>query len=154
MPKIFALRDRLQAVQEYLNDNEEELEIFPEKHFSKGSRHLKSSIPLVESETNCTLGENDNRIFGEVLVAGPSTFYKEDYLQDGCNNTTNDNDPKEEGLINVSSPLNEANPEENSTNNNQIKSAIETSNNKNNLPEKSQKTSSYVPLNGKSNYIR
>ena len=153
MPKIFALRDRLQAVQEYLNDNEEELEIFPEKHFSKGSRHLKSSIPLAESETNCTLGENDNRIFGDVLVAGPSTFSKEDYPQDGCNNTTNDVNLREEGLINVSRPLIEANLEENSTNNYQIKSAIETSNNENNLPEKSQKTSSYVPVNGKSNYI-
>ena len=68
MPKIFALRDRLQAVQEYLNDNEEQLEIFPEKHFSKGSRHLKSSIPLVESETHCTLEENANRIFGEIFA--------------------------------------------------------------------------------------
>ena len=151
MPKIFALRDRLQAVQEYLIDYEEQLEIFPEKHFSKGSRHLKSSIPSVESETNCTLGENDNRIFGEVLVAGPSTFNNEDYKQDGCNNTTNEYKLKEEDTINVSSPVIEENPEENSTNNYQIKSAIETSNNENNLPEKSQKTSSYVPLNGKSN---
>ena len=152
MPKIFALRDRLQAVQEYLNDNEEHLEIFPEKHFSKSSRHLKSSIPLVETETNCTLEENANRIFEEVLVAEPNTFSKEDYLPDGCNNTTTDHDFREEGIINVTSPLMKENLEENSTNKYQINSAIETSINENNLPEKSQKTSFYVPLNGKSIY--
>ena len=157
MPKIFALRDRLQAVQEYLNDNEEELEIFPEKqHFSKGSfqhtKHLKSSLPLVESETNCVIGENDQGLFGEELGAEKSPLSSDEYIEEGCNNTKNDFNLKSDVTINVSRLQIEENPEEKERNNYQIKSAIETSINENNLPEKSQETSTYVPLNGKSNY--
>ena len=58
MPKIFALRDRLQAVQEYLNDNEDELEIFPEKYLTKNSRDTKYSLPLVKSDPCSSLSEN------------------------------------------------------------------------------------------------
>ena len=65
MPKIFALRDRLLAVQESLTGNEGELEIFPEKRFKEDPSVPMYNGTITESSTNKSPGETSTPIFGE-----------------------------------------------------------------------------------------
>ena len=139
MPKIFALRDRLLAVQEYLNDNEEGLEIFPEKSFSKDPRNPKYALPLVEAGPSCSLGENDNRIFGEELVAERTDFPSDDYIEKQCcDNQGNHNSAQD--ISKVTNPR-LVDQFEVAIRLNQRKSAIETSKNENELPTINQEIS-------------
>ena len=150
MPKIFALRDRLQAVQDFLIDTEEELQIFPDKqNFSKGNNHLKCSLPLVETAPSCFSGENEIRIFGKELIVDEDPFSIDDHREEvKCCETKEDLSLRQNNVINdISNPLTESSLKI-STDQYKIKSAIETSNYENNLPEKSQQTSPKF-LNGK-----
>ena len=143
MPKIFALRDRLQAVQEYLIDNEEDLQIFPVKQpFAKN--HVKFPPLPPETVTSCSLQDDQGQGFEKDLIGNRSRNHDGEF-----GNT--DADLKESQIINeLSEPSNPPLEEKLGVPENQYKinSAIETSHNENNLPEISQKPSPNA-INGK-----
>lgn len=143
MPKIFALRDRLQAVQEYLNDNEEDLQIFPVKQPFVNNHVTFPPLPL-ETVTSCSLQDDQGQVLGKDLIGNSSRNY-----DGGFSNT--DDDLKESQIITEISEPSNPQLEENSCvpeNQYMINSAIETSHNENNLPEISQKQSPNA-INGK-----
>ena len=143
MPKIFALRDRLQAVQEYLNDNEEDLQIFPVKQpFAKN--HVKFPPLPPETVTSCSLQDDQGQGFEKDLIGNRSRNHDGEF-----GNT--DADLKESQIINeLSEPSNPPLEEKLGVPEHQYKinSAIEKSHNENNLPEISQKQSPNA-INGK-----
>lgn len=143
MPKIFALRDRLQAVQEYLNDNEEDLQIFPVKQ-PFANNHVKFPPLPPETVTSCSLQDDQGQGFEKDLIGNRSRNHDGEF-----GNT--DADLKESQIINeISEPSNPPLEEKLGVPENQYKinSAIETSHNENNLPEISQKQSPNA-INGK-----
>ena len=143
MPKIFALRDRLQAVQEYLIDNEEDLQIFPVKQ-PFANNHVKFPPLPPETVTSCSLQDDQGQGFEKDLIGNRSRNHDDEF-----NNT--DADLKESQIINeISEPSNPPLEEKLGVpeNHYKINSAIETSHNENNLPEISQKQSPNA-INGK-----
>ena len=143
MPKIFALRDRLQAVQEYLNDNEEDLQIFPVKQPFANNHVTFPPLPP-ETVTSCSLQDDQGPGFEKDLIGNGSRNHDGEF-----GNT--DADLKESQIINeISEPSNPPLEEKLGVPENQYKinSAIETSHNENNLPEISQKQSPNA-INGK-----
>ena len=143
MPKIFALRDRLQAVQEYLNDNEEDLQIFPVKQPFANNHVTFPPLPP-ETVTSCSLQDDQGQGYGEDLIGNRSRNHNDEF-------NNKDADLKESQIINeISEPNNPQLEEKLGLPENQYKinSAIETSHNENNLPEISQKQSPNA-INGK-----
>ena len=143
MPKIFALRDRLQAVQEYLNDNEEDLQIFPVKQ-PFANNHVKFPPLPPETVTSCSLQDDQGQGFEKDLIGNRSRNHDGEFGK-------TDTDLKESQIINeISEPSNPPLEEKLGVPENQYKinSAIETSHNENNLPEISQKQSPNA-INGK-----
>ena len=136
MPKIFALRDRLQAVQEYLNDNEEDLQIFPAKQPFANNHVTFPPLPP-ENDTSCSLEHDQVQGFGKDLIGNRSRNHD-------CEFRNADADLKESQIITEISEPSNPHLEENlgvPENQYKINSAIETSHNENNLPEISQKQS-------------
>ena len=76
MPKIFALRDRLQAVQDYLIDTEDELQIFPGKHFPQAppKKDLQCPLPLGERDLNPSLVDENIGVSEEKLIPDEDPF--------------------------------------------------------------------------------
>ena len=76
MPKIFALRDRLQAVQDYLIDTEDELQIFPGKHFPQAplKKDLQCPLPLGERDLNPSLVDENIGVSEEKLIPEDDPF--------------------------------------------------------------------------------
>ena len=76
MPKIFALRDRLQAVQDYLIDTEDELQIFPGKQFPQTppKKDLKCPLPLGERDLNVSLVDENIGVSEEKLIPDEDPF--------------------------------------------------------------------------------
>ena len=146
MPKIFALRDRLQAVQEYLIDAEDELQIFPGKHFppAPARKELKCPLPLGERDLNSSLVANDIGTFKEALIPEEHFFkiddieHQDEEVFNLTNNVPNqsleiltDSQPKDESKVLISDEY-------------QKQSAIETSTKQKELPEESHENSNKV----------
>ena len=97
MPKIFALRDRLLAVQESLTGNQEELEIFPEKRFNGNLRAPKYNGNIIESSTSDSSGETDTPTFAEDHQYGCKRLL-EQYLGYQCANEDNENNTQPDNI--------------------------------------------------------
>ena len=128
MPKIFALRDRLQAVQEYLNDNEDELEIFPEKYLAKNSRDTKYSLPLVKADPCSSLSENDIGLFGDDFIVKTADPLNYKYANNPSCNHRGNHISEQYDIYNATKPEDE-DISGIATRPNTSKSAIETSKN-------------------------
>ena len=154
MPKIFALRDRLQAVQDYLIDTEDELQIFPGKHFPQPppKQDLKCPIALGERNLNTSLVEDNVATLENQLIAESHFLdiddigHQEEVFTTSENKRNQSHENLTDGLI--CQPEDESKmliPDEY-----QKQSAIETSLKEIELPEESQENSDKV-LNGKLN---
>ena len=143
MPKIFALRDRLQAVQDYLIDTEDEFQIFPGKQLPQtpSKKDLKCPLPLGERGLNVSLVDENIGVSEEKLITDEDPFDIDHIVnqkqvfapqENLCNQSheilTNDSiiiPSKDTSKVLISDEYRET-------------SAIETSMNKKELPEESQ----------------